>query len=114
MTLIRAKVCAPSLKHLEMLFQTEKPKRIVVLQAGKSRFNNTSPKRIKVEAAVQIAAANRQIDAQLVSPATIAAKKKRLEKEKTSMEKLFNSGNEFGSKDLSDAVGAGFESLPTE
>jgi hypothetical protein len=43
-----------------MLMDTQNPKQIAVLQPGKSKFNNTSPVRIKVEAALQIAAAQKR------------------------------------------------------
>lgn len=103
---------AALIKTVEMLLQTEKPDEVVIVQAGKSRFNNSSTRRPKVEAVIQIACANRNLPTRLVSPQTIAALRKRLAKEETSLEIISNEGKDFVPKDLGDLIGAALGFLP--
>jgi hypothetical protein len=72
------------IQTLGLLMDTQNPKQIAFLQPGKSKFNNTSPVRIKVEAALQIAAAQKAISLHLVSPISVSAYKKKLEKAESS------------------------------
>jgi hypothetical protein len=97
-----------------MLMDTQNPKQIAVLQPGKSKFNNTSPVRIKVEAALQIAAAQKAIPLHLVSPISVSAYKKKLEKAESSIEVILNGGKAFSPIGMGDVICIGVVKLPRD
>jgi hypothetical protein len=97
---------------LGLLIDTEKPEQIAVLQPGKSKFNNNSTVRIKVEAVLQIAAAQRNIPLHLVSPNAVSNHKKKLQNANTSLEDIFNKGEAFSPSAMGDVICVGVVKLP--
>jgi len=102
------------IRTLSLLIDTETPEQIAVLQPGKSKFNNTAPVRIKVEAALQIAAAQKSIPLHLVSPLTVSAYKKKLEKNESSVEAHLHGGQPFSPVAMGDVVCVGVVKLPRD
>ncbi len=95
-----------------LLIDKETPEQIVVLQPGKSKFNNNSSVRSKVEAALQIAAAQRNIELYLVSSKSIATYQKKLAANGQSLESLLNGGKPFSPVETMDAICAAVLKLP--
>jgi Holliday junction resolvasome RuvABC endonuclease subunit len=102
------------IQTLVLLINAQAPKQIAILQPGSSRFNNTSAVRIKVEAAVQIAAAQKGIPLHLVHPVSISSYKKRLEKAQKSLEALLNNGEAFSPREMGDVICIGVMKLPND
>jgi hypothetical protein len=102
------------IRTLGLLIDSQTPKQIAVLQPGKSKFNNTSSVRIKVEAALQIAAAQKNIPLHLVSPMSVTAHGKKLEKAELSLEAVTNGGKSFSPIAMSDVICTGVIKLPRE
>jgi hypothetical protein len=100
------------IKTLSLLIDSQLPKQIALLQPGKSRFNNASSIRIKVEATLQIAAAQKGIPLHLVSPNTTVHYKRKLEKAETSLEAILNDGKAFSVSDMGDVICVGVVKLP--
>jgi Holliday junction resolvasome RuvABC endonuclease subunit len=100
------------IQTLSLLIDAQSPKPIAILQAVKSKFNNTSSARIKVEAALQIAAAQKSIPLHLVSPTTTTNYKKKLEKANKSLEGIFNGGEVFSPREMGDVICVGVIKLP--
>ncbi len=99
-------------KTLGLLIDAQNPQQIAILQPGKSKFNNASPIRFKVEAALQVAAAQKGIATCLVSPLTVSAYKKKLAQSDGSVEGLINEGNAFSPREMGDVICAGIVRLP--
>ncbi|NYF79827.1 hypothetical protein [Granulicella arctica] len=100
------------IKTLGLLIDAQNPKQIAILQPGKSKFNNASPIRFKVEAALQVAAVQKGIAVCLVSPLTVSAYKKKLAKAEKTIEGLVNGGQPFSPRETGDVICAGVVRLP--
>lgn len=100
------------IQTLSLLIDTQNPKQITILQPGRARFNNASSVRIKVEAALQIAAAQKAIPLYLVSPMRVSAYKKRLARSGSSIETLLNGGRAFTPREMGDVICVGIAKLP--
>ena len=100
------------IKTLGLLIDAQSPQQIAILQPGKSKFNNASPVRFKVEAILQIAAAQKGIATYLVSPLTVSAYIKKLAKGEKSIEELINGGQAFSPREMGDVICAGVAKLP--
>ncbi len=102
------------IRTLGLLIDTQTPKQVAVLQPGKSKFQNTSFVRIKIEAALQIAATQKNVPLHLVSPVSVSAYKKKLDKAGLSLEAVLNDGRRFSPIVMSDVICAGAIKLPHE
>jgi hypothetical protein len=102
------------IQNLGLLIDAQCPKQISILQPGKSQFNNSSSIRIKTEAAVQIAAAQKGVPVHLVSPITTTRYRKKLEDDGKSLESTFNGGVPFSPRETGDVVCVGVIKLPNE
>jgi hypothetical protein len=99
---------------VSLLIDAQHPKQISILQPGKSKFNNTSSTRIKTEAALQIAAAQKGVPVHLVSPITTTKYRKKLEESGKSLESTLNGGGPFSPREMGDVICAGVVRLPHE
>ena len=92
-------------KFVLSLLQDQHIEKVVILQAGSSKFGNTSSTRIKVEAAFQIACSEKNIPSETVHPKTLDAQVKKFESSTgNSPEEIFNGGKDFKPKPWRDTV----------
>jgi hypothetical protein len=100
-------------RFVSTLLKEKQVEKVVIASAGYSPFRGPSPARVKVECAVQLAAAEIGLPAELVAAATLRAKEKRLVEETGhSPEELLNQSKEFSPRAWRDAAIAAWVGLP--
>ncbi len=96
-------------------FEEQTPDRVVLLAAGSSQFRANSKLRTKVEAVIQLACAQLEIECQILAPQTLRAREKRFRDDVgTTVEASLNSGVAFTPKPLRNAVLTAWCGLPVD
>jgi hypothetical protein len=101
------------LATIRALITDKAPDHIAILQAGNSKFGNSSQVRPKIEALIQIAAADDGRKCEIVHPVSLKAREKKFEKiVGSSLEIAFNDGGDFSSKEKRSLALLGWSQLP--
>ena len=97
-------------KLIRAFLDEKKVEKVAILAAGVRRFGGAPSLRPKIEAVVQLAAAERAIPVEMVSPNTLRSEEKKFADAtgEENPEQCFNDGEPFVPKDWKDAVLVGW------
>lgn len=100
-------------RFVSTLLKEKQVERVVIASVGYSQFRGPSPARIKIECAVQLAAAEIGLPVELLAAPTLRAREKRIALETGhSAEELLNKSKAFSPQTWRDAVIAAWVGLP--